>query len=315
MKLLGFFLFLFTMLSSYGQGDSLLNKTATISGFGSIKYREPINKPLSNIGNTVKRPIVLFHGIYGGASHRTWRKLLPLLDKAGERVFIMDLPGVGESDKPKRSYTIEVFDNFVEKFLEEVVGERANLISESILSNSVLRVASKRPDLVRRVITINPSGVFSLNEPPSPRENGLYNRLFNDDQGAIAFYKNLLNPNSLRFFLAFGFFDDTKIDEDLISDFLVMRDNVDQRFLTLSFVGGQLYRTFEDSSAGVFVPVLALFGEKYEAFQDNRIARSEDFAAIRPFFDFKEIPNSGASIQREQPEATAEAILDFLILD
>lgn len=127
--------------------------------------------------------------------------------------------------------------------------------------------------------------------------------------------KDWLNPNSLRFFLAFGFFDDSKIDDDLIADVSVLRDNVEQRFLTLSFVGGQLYRTFEESSEGVFVPVLGLFGEKYEAFQDNRIARSGDFAAVRPFFEYQEIPNSGSSIQREQPEATAQAILDFFIND
>ena len=226
---------------------------------------------------------------------------MPLLDAAGKRVYLMDLPGVGESDSPKRPYSIEDFDLFVERFLEEVVKERANIISESILSNSVLNVAANRPELVRRVITINPSGVYSLNEGPSAREQALYDRLYNDDEAATLFYKNLLSPNSLRFFLAFGFYDDSKIDENLLQDFLVMKDRVNQRFLTLSFVGGQLYRTFEESSTGVFLPVLALFGEKYENFQDNRIARKEDFEAIRPYFTYKEISNSGSSIQREIP--------------
>jgi len=309
-----FILFLFS-LPLFAQGNSLLDSTATVSGFGEIRYRAPLNPSMPPQGNTIERPIVLFHGIYGGASHRTWRSLLPLLDAAGKRVYLMDLPGVGESYSPKRPYSIEDFDLFVERFLEEVVKERANIISESILSNSVLNVAANRPDLVRRVITINPSGVYSLNEGPSAREQALYDRLYNDDEAATLFYKNLLSPNSLRFFLAFGFYDDSKIDENLLQDFLVMKDRVNQRFLTLSFVGGQLYRTFEESSAGVFLPVLALFGEKYENFQDNRIARKEDFEAIRPYFTYKEILNSGASIQRENPEDTANEILEFLLND
>lgn len=227
----------------------------------------------------------------------------------------MDLPGVGESAKPKRAYSIEDFDKFVEEFLTVAVGERATLVSESILSNGTLKVAATRPDLVRRVVNLNPSGMFSLVEPPSAREQGLYDRLFNNDAGSIGFYQNLLNPNSLRFFLAFGFFDDSLIDDDLIADFLAVRDNVDQRFLTLSFVGGQLYRSFEESSQGVFVPVLMIFGEKYEAFQDNRIARASDFLNVRPYFDAVEIKDSGASVQREKPAQVAKRIIDFAIRD
>jgi pimeloyl-ACP methyl ester carboxylesterase len=257
----------------------------------------------------------LFHGIYGGASHRTWRKLLPLLDQAGKNVYIMDLPGVGESDKPKRAYSIADFDLFVEKFIEEVVGARANVVSESILSNSVLKASANRPDLIRRVVTLNPSGIYSLVDPPSAREQGLYDRLFNNDNAAKAFYQNLLQENSLNFFLRFSFFDDSLINDDLIADFLALKDNVDQRFLTLSFVGGQLYRSFEESSMNVFVPVLGIFGKEYEAFQENRIARASDFQAVRPFFEYVEIEDSGSSVQREKPVATAGKILDFLVLD
>lgn len=305
------FLLLVSTLLSFGifaDGSSLLDSDVMVGNFGNIRYRAPIN-------DNNKKPIVLFHGIYGGASHRTWRKVLPILDQAGERVFIMDLPGVGESDKPKRVYSLEDMDIFVESFLTTVVKERATLVSESILSNGVLKVSSTRPDLVRRAIIVNPSGIFSLKDGPSAREQGLFERLFNNDVAAIAFYKNLLNPNSLRYFLEFGFNDVTLIDDDLIADFLVVRDNVDQRFLTLSFVGGQLYRSFEESSRGVFIPVLALFGKEYKAFQDNEIARAKDFEAVRPFFEYVEIEGSGSSVQREKPREVAQRIIDFSILD
>lgn len=311
MKLLVLILMLSFTYQAHSQGNSLLNTSAQVTGFGEIRYRAPINTRL----NPQERPIVLLHGIYGGASHRTWRKLLPLLDAAGKEVFIVDLPGAGESAKPKRAYSIEDFDLFVERFLEEVVKERANLVTESIASAPALKVASTRPDLVRRVAMLSPTGIFSLNEPPSAREQSLYDRLFNDDAAAIGFYQNLLNPNSLRFFLAFAFFDDSLIDDDLLADSSVMRDNIDQRFLTLSFVGGQLYRTFEESSRDVFVPVLGIFGAEYEPFQDNPVATAADFQNIRPFFDYVEIPNAGSSVQREKPEETAKEILDFFIVD
>ena len=289
-------------------GESLLDSEANVTGFGKIKYRAP------KVHST-ETPLVLFHGIYGGASHRTWRKLVPELEKLGKAVYIMDLPGAGESDKPKRAYSLKDFDNFVENFLVEVVGERANIISESILSNAVLRVSARRPDIVRRSVIINPSGVKTLNEGPSAREQALYDRLFEDDRASIGFYQNLLVPNSIRYFLSFSFFNDDLIDDALISDFVIMRENIDQRFLTLSFVGGQLYRTFEESAQGVFIPVLGIFGAEYEGVQDNEIATAQDFKEIKPFFEYTEISNSGSSVQREQPELTAKAIVDFLIID
>lgn len=305
--------FIFTLIFltsvAFADGTSLLDQTQTISEFGEIRFRAPVNK------SKFKKPIVLFHGIYGGASHRTWKKLVPLLDKAGERVFVMDLPGVGESEKRKRPYSIGDFDQFVEIFLAEVVKERATIVSESILSNGVLSVSASRPDLVRRAVILNPSGLYSLIDPPSQREQSLYDRLYNDDNAAIGFYQNLLNPNSLKYFLRFGFFDDSLIDDDVLSDFLAVRDNVDQRYLTLSFVGGQLYRSFEESSEGVFIPVLAIFGKEYEAFQDNQVAKASDFQKIRPYFSYVEIENSGSSVQREMPQAVAKQIIDFSIID
>ena len=300
-----FILILSTFMSiAFAAGESLLDSEATVPGFGKIKYRAPV------VDNE-KLPIVLFHGVYGGASHRSWRSVVNYLDNAQERVYLMDLPGVGESDKPKKPYSIQDLDNFVEAFLVTVVKQRATVVSESLLSAGVLKISSLRPDLIRRAIILNPSGVFALDKAPSEREQRFYDNFYNNDFGAIAFYQNLLVDNSLRYYLSFGFYDDTLINEDLLADFRAMRENVDQRFITLSFVGGQLYRSFEESSKDIFIPVLAMFGDKYEAFQDNKIARLEDFKAIRPNFEYLEIKDSGSSVQREKPEEVAKEIILF----
>jgi pimeloyl-ACP methyl ester carboxylesterase len=305
MKLLAL-LFLCFAQFSFAQSlpGSLLNADAKVTGFGNIRYRAPLQ-------GTSGSPIVLIHGIYGGASHRTFRKLLPLLDQAGARVFILDLPGAGESDKPRRFYTIEDLDLFVENFLSEVVKERATVVTESLAGTAALKVSSLRPDLIRRLVLVNPTGVNSLATAPSQRETRLFDRLSNDDAALLAFYDNLLNDNSLRFFLKFGFFDDSLVDEALLDDFRVMKPNVDQRFISLSFVSGRIYRSFEESSQNVFVPVLALFGAEYENFQETKPSTAADFRAIRPQFDYVEISKSGSSVQREKPEEVAREILIF----
>ena len=305
MKLLALLILCFAQFSfAQSLPGSLLNADAKVTGFGNIRFRAPLQ-------GTTGSPIVLIHGIYGGASHRTFRKLLPLLDQAGARVFILDLPGAGESDKPRRFYTIEDLDLFVENFLAEVVKERATVVTESLAGTAALKVSSLRPDLIRRLVLVNPTGVNSLASAPSQRETRLFDRLSNDDAALLAFYDNLLNDNSLRFFLKFGFFDDSLVDEALLDDFRVMKPNVDQRFISLSFVSGRIYRSFEESSQNVFVPVLALFGAEYENFQETKPSTAADFRAIRPQFDYVEIARSGSSVQREKPEEVAREILIF----
>ncbi len=305
MKILALLLlFVGTVAASEPQGGSLLNRDAQVTGFGRVRYRAPLEGSSGS-------PIVLVHGIYGGASHRTYRKLLPLLDQAGKRVYLLDLPGAGESDKPRRFYTIADLDRFLENFLAEVIQERATVVAESLAGTASLKVSSTRPDLIRRLVLLSPTGVNSLATPPSQRELRLFERLSTDDAALRAFYEGLLTDNSLRFFLKFGFFDDGLIDENLLSDFRVLRPNADQRFLTLSFVSGQIYRSFEDSSRDVFIPVLGIFGAEYENFQETKPSTAADFRAIRPQFDYVEIPKSGSSVQREKPEAVAREILIF----
>jgi hypothetical protein len=82
--------------------------------------------------------------------------------------------------------------------------------------------------------------------------------------------------NSLQYFLRFGFYDDNLVNDNLLNDFRRARNNPEQKWLTLSFVSGQIYRSFEQSSQNVFVPTLVLFGAKYEAFGDTHIACDEN---------------------------------------
>ncbi len=298
------YVLLFSSLSTFAS-PSLLNQATDLTRFGTVKYRAPL------VNSRQESPILLIHGIYGGASHRTFRKLLPLLDQAGKPVYILDLPGTGESEKPRKRYSIEDLDAFIEIFLAEVVKVRSTVVTESLAGTSALKIASQRPDLIRRLILLSPTGINSLALPPSQREQRLFDRLWNDDQALLAFWDNLLIDNSLRFFLRFSFSNDDLVDEELLDDFRVLRENKDQRFISLSFVTGQFFRSFQESSQNIFIPVLALFGADYENFQETKPSKAADFKAIRPEFDYIEIPRCGSSVQRECPEAVAKEILIF----
>lgn len=297
-----------TSLPDSSLSPSLLNETVQVSGFGDVRIRRPLS---GNAGF----PVLLIHGVYGGASHRTFKELLPHLDQAGLPVYIVDLPGAGESNKAKRPYKIEDFDLFIEKFISEVIQTRTTVVAESLLSASALKASSTHPELIRRLILLSPTGLNSLNKPPTDREQKLYDRLYSDEVASDAFYQNLLVENSLNYFLKFAFFDDSFVNDNLLNDYRAMRTNTLQKYLTLSFVGGQLYRPFEESAKNVFIPVLNIFGKNYEAFADGQISTADMFKNVRPDFEYMEIENCGSSVQREKPAEVAKAIIEFNIED
>jgi pimeloyl-ACP methyl ester carboxylesterase len=291
---------------------SQLNRSVELGEFGRIAYRAPMN-------NAKTTPIVLFHYIYGGVSHRDYRELLPLLDQAGAPVYIVDLPGVGQSDKPKTRYTLDTLDRFINQFLVQVVGRPAHVVAAGTTTLSALSVAAQHPDLVKSLVLISPTGVKQAASPPSPERTAAYDQLFQTDDAAT--WVNLLTPEVIRSFdQSESVFSQPAFlaanGDRLVEERLIQRSNLGQRWISYAFIFGQLFRPFAEASAEVKVPVLGIFGDDYKTSQgpDGPPIVPEtaaDFQQIRPEFKYLEVPNARLSVQREQPDAVAQAIINF----
>jgi pimeloyl-ACP methyl ester carboxylesterase len=95
------------------------------------------------------RPLVLLHGFCEFLE--TWDfNLRPL----GEyyRVYAMDLPGHGLSDKPYLDYTIAFFTDFTLSFMEALDIDRASLIGHSFGGAIGISIATSFPEKVDRLI-------------------------------------------------------------------------------------------------------------------------------------------------------------------
>jgi pimeloyl-ACP methyl ester carboxylesterase len=303
-------LFLTVILSVRGASavelPNFLTLTAELPLSGAVKFRPPLPEAQGT-------PVVLFHGIYGGASHLAFRELLPLLDQSGAKVWIMDLVGAGQSAKPKMRYSIEKIDEFVREFLSIVVREPAVVVAESLTGSAVLQVSKTHPELFRRLILLSPTGTRTLGEAPTPREQALFERIYNDEEAGLSFYRNLLSEASVRFFLERSVYNPALITEERIAESVAARENLEQRWLTFSFVGKQIVRSFQEASTGVFVPAHLIFGRDARAvgYDPEGINRPEQFQAIRPDFEYSILPECGSSVQREKPEIVAQKILEF----
>ena len=97
-------------------------------------------------------PLLLFHGL--GVSVTTWRDNIAPLSGAF-RVYAVDLPGHGDSDKPDIDYTIDTCAGFAAGFIESL-----NLDSPAVIGNSAggtvaLATALRYPHLVSRLVLVD----------------------------------------------------------------------------------------------------------------------------------------------------------------
>ena len=111
-------------------------------------------------------PIVLVHGF--GSSAYTWRHVIPDL-AARHRVAAIDLPGYGASQLPDEP-SVELLIEAVVTALQWM-GSPALLVGSSLGGGIAALVASRRPELVGRLVLVDATGyrLDSARRPPPVR--------------------------------------------------------------------------------------------------------------------------------------------------
>jgi pimeloyl-ACP methyl ester carboxylesterase len=119
---------------------------------------------------------VLVHGL-GGRSE-DWGKLAPYLARAGYRVYLPDLPGYGQSDKPADfSYSVKDEAAVVSGFFDALGLKQVDLGGWSMGGWIVQLVAAEHPEKIRKLMLLDSAGLYvkpewdlKLFTPVSPAE-------------------------------------------------------------------------------------------------------------------------------------------------
>ncbi len=108
-------------------------------------------------GGNQGSPVLLIHGI--GEYIETWLpNFAPLA--AQHRVYAVDLPGHGRTDKPLEiSYTIESLAQFIYDFMVALVVERAHIVGHSLGGAIATRLALRHPDVIEKLVLVGSAGL------------------------------------------------------------------------------------------------------------------------------------------------------------
>src|SRR5437867_2188495 len=98
-------------------------------------------------------PVVLIPGLFGSAF--AYRRVIPPLAAAGDRVIVIEPLGVGSSGRPEHAnYSLTAQADRVAAALDALGVTRAVVVAHSTSASIAYRLAYRRGDLVRAIVSL-----------------------------------------------------------------------------------------------------------------------------------------------------------------
>jgi pimeloyl-ACP methyl ester carboxylesterase len=262
-------------------------------------------------------PLVLVHGLGSSAAVEFYYNLEPLA--ANHRVYAIDLPGFGHSDKPVLEYTIELFVKAVRDLMASEKLERAAVMGVSLGGRVALGLALESPALVERLVLVDALGVGA------PRRVLAYRILLTKGLGELTLSGTAralrrMNPATIRRF--WGWYlrrpgrVDTILSDERIADHGTLLSMPEYRAAYLSALRsvaamGRLRDgvAVEDRLPELRMPTLLIWGRHDHIFPPSHAVAAK---AKLPNGRVEIFENSGHTPQMEEPDRFNRLVLDFL---
>lgn len=260
----------------------------------------------------------MVHGFGGNCDH--WRKNLRVIGECN-RAFAIDLLGYGYSDKPDPReaapgslYTFEVWGAQLLDFIDQLIGEPAFLVSNSVGGLAALEAAIEQPQRVGGVFVTNIS-LRMLHASKQSRFQRPFvaalQRTLRETAIGEAFFANVAKARTVKTILQQCYGDKSTVTDELVDYVLKpgLSPGAARVFLEfLSYSSGPLP---EEQFAKVKVPVAVLWGaaDPWEKVEWGRNFCPEKYPAIEEYI---ELPGVGHCPMDEAPHLVNPEIQRFI---
>lgn len=244
-------------------------------------------------------PLVLLHTIRTQLDY--YEKLVPMLSKQYE-VFVIDLPGHGQSSISKNEYTEAFFRQVTKAFITRLDLKDVTLAGESIGGVLALTVASELPERIKQVYAFNP---YDYGE----KFGGGIRR---SQQGWMVGLFNIFGQYTLepRFVtgavMRGGFYDPAQLPEDLLTEF--SHTGMREGYRAVEYSVFKHWKTWIEARtmySHVHAPVTLIYGSDDWSNTQERTRNQTAIAHAKLIT----IEHSGHFTALESPEKVADILL------
>lgn len=257
------------------------------------------------------RPLVFLHSINAVASAHEMRPLVRQFQRETRRpILALEWLGFGHSDRPDIAYTPDLLEAQLQHFLSRFHhrGGGADVIGLSLGATYAAEVARRRPELIRSLVAIEPSG---LGKEPEEIGRGWAHLLFTLPGVQRAFFERLTTPEALHRFARENLFSDAFPVPQEYVEYGVETARIEGASRPLDeFLNGRLFpRDARESFLRLRQPLLIVHGTVRERRMESYTELPE--ISGRPNVETVTLP-TGALPHWERPGEVVDAITAFL---
>ncbi len=256
-------------------------------------------------------PLVLVHGIYAGASGFEWRKNFDALS-AHFRVYAPDLVGFGLSSRPPIHYRAQTYVQLLLDFVREVAGgadHPVSVVASSLSAAHLIQAAAQYPQLFARLVLIEPTGIYELNQPPNLAQRLAYRLLRTPILGSSVYHAITSRAGIRSFLTRQAYLRPEAVTTDLVEYYFQTTHQPGGKYAPLSFITGYLNLNIEEAFARLPHPLLIVWG------REATITPVEDaytFQRLNPHARLEILDGCAMLPQEEQAEQFNDLIVSWL---
>jgi pimeloyl-ACP methyl ester carboxylesterase len=244
-------------------------------------------------------PLIFIHGIGAGSSSFMWRKNFDSLAE-DFHVYALDLLGFGLSDKPATApYSADLYTELIADFIHEVARVPAAIIANSLAGAFTIRVADERPDMVRSLVLIAPTGADTLRARPGMTGAAFYGLLQSPVLGT-SFYNVMSSERSIRDYARRQlFYDASRVTNRLVTQLYAASHQEGAQHAISAFLSGFLNTDIRDAFARLEQPVTLVWGKQDQTIP---IEQAAALLSLNPNADMKIFDRCRMTPHEEHPE-------------
>ncbi len=254
-------------------------------------------------GDPSNPPLLLVHGHNAAASAGEMREPFARLSE-NYHVFAPDLLGYGLSARPDIEYTPELYIEFIEDILREVVQRPSAVIASSLSSAHAIEAAANNPEWITALVLSCPTGLRRLTGQSTGGK--IAQALLSTPVLGQALFYGIASRPSIRYFLAKQtYHDPALVTKEMVDRYYRTAHAHGGRYAPAAFVSGKLYWDAKDAWTRLEQNVLIVWGSDAGFTPPSDAA---PFLATNPRAELEEIKGAGVLPHDEQPEQFARIV-------